>query len=467
MLFFLLNTSALPNSIKWVGAILAAIAAIITAYRFFLKRPKLQLLVDKDRAIVIDNQVVSHPTFIIANLGNAPAHDVYFDIRAPTWNFGEEQKGGALKVEVSVADTAEDDDHDGETTESNDSEGQDQGDATLTFEDSPLTVDHNFRTYFGRPGEINQMFIDDTIYSDVSFRIFSTKLKLERYRSYSLKYKVGCQTYGPRKGTIEFNVGHDSININHHPPRFWRAWLQKIKQPLDKLSPDPHARVNKAKIKTQRASFFHELVRPFAEVQVVGSSDEYFSLDAKATVYLDEIEPGATLGTVTFYESGLSGGDIAEIRRENGKTNSLTTEFESDYWNFRQIPFVISPDFPTAKPLTSSRIVIDWEVELTPVKKGDFRGLSIENDSITGRDQPNVGHRPVRVSGQIVNENNQSRGIFVVVKFYTQDDRVVSTNHTELGLAPRESTEFNVNSRLPQEQELRIDDYEIIMQRSI
>ncbi|SER51489.1 hypothetical protein [Natrinema salaciae] len=464
MLPLLLNAPEIPNSIKWLGAILAAIAAIITAYRFFLQRPKLQLLVDKDRDIVLDNQVVSHPTFKIVNRGNAPAHDVYFDIRAPTWNFGEEQKGGALKVEVSVDDTAEADD---ETTESDDSNGQESEYAPLSFEDSPLTVDHNFMTYFGRPGEINQMFIDDTIYSDVSFRIFSTKLKLERFRTYGLEYKVGCQTYGPRKGTIEFEVGYDSININHQPPRFWRAWLRKIKQPLDNLSPDPYAWIRKAEIKTQRASFFHELVRPFAEVQVVGSPNEYFSLNAKATVYLDETEPESTIGTVTFNENGLSGGEIAEIRREDGKYRLPTTRFESDHSNFRQMPFIVSPHFPSPKPLTSSRIEIDWEVELSPVEKGDFRGLSIENDNITGRDQPNAGHRPVRVSGNIANKNNQSRGIFVVVKFYTEDDRVVSTNHTEVGVSPRDSTEFNVSPRLPREQELRIDDYEIIMQRSI
>jgi len=73
----------------------------------------------------------------------------------------------------------------------------------------------------------------------------------------------------------------------------------------------------------------------------------------------------------------------------------------------------------------------------------------------------------VRVSGNIVNENNQSIGIFVVVKFYTEGDRVVSTKHTEVGVSPRDSTEFNVSPQLPREQELRIDDYEIIMQRSI
>lgn len=464
MLLLLLNAPEIPNSIKWLGAILAAIAAIITAYRFFLQRPKLQLLVDKNRDIVLDNQVVSHPTFKITNRGNAPAHDVYFDIRAPTWNFGEEQKGGALKVEVSGGDTAEADD---ETAESDDSEGQEPEYATLSFEDSPLTIDHNFMTYFGRPGEVNQMFIEDTIYSDVSFRIFSTKLKLERFRTYSLEYKVGCQTYGPRKGTIEFEVGYDSIDVNHQPPRFWRAWLKKIKQPLDHLSSDPYAWVRKAEIETERAGFFHELVRPFAEVQVVGSPDEYYSLVAKATVYLDEIEPESTIGTVTFHESGLSGGEVAEIRRENGKYRLSTTQFESDHQNFRRIPFIISPYFPSPKPLISSRIKIEWNVELSSVSEGDFRGIYIENDSIVGRNQPDVGHRPVRVSGKVVNENNQSIGIFVVVKFYADDGHVVSTEHTEVGVPPRDATEFNVSPRLPREQELRIDDFETIMQRSI
>lgn len=468
MLPLLLNAPEIPNSIKWLGAILAAIAAIITAYRFFLQRPKLQLLVNKERDIVLDNQVVSHPTFKIANLGNAPAHDVYFDIRAPTWNFGEEQKGGALKIEVSVSDTTEaDDEADDETTESDDSEDQESEYATLSFEDSPLTVDHNFMTYFGRPGEVNQMFIDDTIYSDVSFRIFSTTLKLERFRAYSLEYKVGCQTYGPRKGTVEFEVGYDSIDVNHQPPRFWRAWLSKIKQRLDRLFLDPYAWIRNAEIERERVSFFHELVRPIAEAQVVGSPDEYYSLAAKATIYLDEIEPESTIGTVTFHENGLSGGEVAEIRREDGKYRLPTTQFESDYQNFKQIPFIVSPDFPSTKPLVSSRIEIDWEVELSSVEKGDFRGLSIESDSVTGRDQPDVGHRPVRVSGKVVNENNQSRGVFVVVKFYTEDSHVVSTNHTEVGISPHDSTEFNVSPRLPQEQESQIDDYEIIMQRSI
>lgn len=464
MFTLLLNAPEIPNSIKWLGAILAAIAALITAYRFFLQRPKLQLLVNKDRDMVLDNQVVSYPTFKIANRGNAPAHDVYFDMSAPTWNFGEEQKGGALKVEVSVRDTAETDDA---TAESDDSESQESEYAPLSFEDSPLSVDHNFMTYFGRPGEVNQMFIDDTIYSDVSFRIFSTTLKLERFRTYSLEYKIGCQTYGPRKGTIEFEVGYDSIDVDHQPPRFWRAWLRKIKQPLDHLSSDPYAWVRKAEIEAKSVSFFHELVRPFAEVQVVGNPDEYFSLDAKATICLDKTEPESTIGTVTFHENGLTGGEIAEIRREDGKYRLPTTQFESDYSNFRQIPFIFSPAFPSTKPLTSSRIEIDWEVELSPVEKGDFRGLSIEDDSITGKDQPNSGHRPVRVSGKIVNENNQARGIFVVVKFYTEDGLVVSTNHTEVGVSPLDSTEFNVHPRLPREQELRIDDYEIIMQRSI
>lgn len=464
MLSLLLNAPKIPNSIKWLGAILAAIAAIITAYRFFLQRPKLQLQVDKELDTVLDNQVVSHPTFKIVNRGNAPAHDVYFDIRAPTWDFGEEQKGGALKVEVSTGDTAETDDV---TDESGDPGTQDSEYATLSFEDSPLTVDHNFMTYIGRPGEVNQMFIDDTIYSDVSFRIFSTKLKLERFRTYSLEYKVGCQTYGPRKGTIEFEVGYDSIDVNHQPPRFWRAWLRKIKQPLDHLSSNPYAWIRKAEIETEKVDSFHELVRPFAEAQVVGSPDKYYSLEAKATVYLDEIEPESTIGTVTFHENGLSGGEVAEIRRENGKSLLPKTQFESNHQHFRQIPFIISPHFPSPKPLVSSRIEIDWEVELSPVEKGDFRGLSIKNDSITGRDQPEVGHQPVRVSGKVVNENYQSRGIFVVVKFYTEYDRVVSTNHTEVGVSPRDTSEFNVSPRLPREQELRIDDYEIIMQRSI
>jgi hypothetical protein len=467
----LLSAPKIPNSIKWIGAILAAIAAIITAYRFFLQRPKLQLHINKDWDKVLDNQVISHPTFKIANHGNAPAHDVYFDIRAPTWNFGEEQKGGALKVEVSVGDSAEPDDEgdegEDETTESEDSERQESEYATLSFEDSPLTVDHNFMTYFGRPGEINQMFIDDTIYSDVSFRIFSTTLKLERFRSYSLEYKVGCKTYGPRRGKIEFEVGYDSIDVNHRPPRFWRAWLGKIKQLLDHLSSDPYAWVRKTEIETERGSFFHELVRPFAEVQVVGSPDEYYSLNAKATVYIDEIEPESTIGTVTFHENGLSGDEVVEIRRKNGNNSLPTMKLESNYQGFRRFPFIISPHFPSSNPLVSSRIEIDWDIELSPVEEGDFRGLSIEDDSITGRDQPDVGHRQVRVSGKIVSENNQSRGVFVVVKFYTEDGHVVSTNHTEVGVPPRDSTEFDISPPIPQEQESRIDDYEIIMQRSI
>jgi len=467
-----LNAPEIPNSIKWLGAILAAIAAIITAYRFFLQRPKLELLVDKDRDIVLDNQVVTHPTFKIVNRGNAPAHDVYFDIKAPTWNFGKEQKGGALKVEVSVNENTETDDETAEaddaTVENDDSGSQDSGYATLSFEDSPLTVEHNFMTYFGRPGEVNQMFIEDTIYSGVSFRIFSTELKLERFRTYSLEYSVGCQTYGPRKGTIEFEVKYDSIDVVHQPPRFWKAWLRKIKQPLNHLSPDPYAWIREAGIERERASFFHELVRPFAEVQVVGSPDKYFSLVTKATVYIDEIEPESTIGTVTFHENGLSGGEIVEVRRGNGKSYRLpTTQFESDHQGFNQIPFILSPHFPSSQLLVSSRIEIEWDVELSHIEKGDFRGLSIENDSMTGRDQPDVGHRPVRVSGDVVNNNNQSRGLFVIAKFYTEHDRVISTNHTEVGIDPHDSTEFNISPRLTQEQESRIEDYEIVKQRSI
>jgi|AntDeeMinimDraft_4_1070355.scaffolds.fasta_scaffold05716_2 hypothetical protein len=472
--------SNIPNSFKWLGAIVTGLAAIITAYKFFIRRPniKLQAELINDGLVLEEGLVTAHPVFHLANHGLRYAEDAYLEVSLPTWNFGEGQKAPSVDVNVSVDQenkkTKEKSDvnfftalhqyliNSLEDEKEQENNGTDTGE--LVFEDSVLETRHDNTRYIGAPGEINQIFIDDLVYEGTKFRLFSTEIELERFRNYSLEYEVSCRTYGPRKGSIEFEVGYDEIQIYHNHPKPWWARVQNILTEIPFNTGILEVRLNRTRVEFQQVSFFEVLAFPVAEVGVDRHCSNTVTVRAKATVYLGKKNSENIIGTLKFWAYALNPGDIWETIAPNRKiTNQFKTQ--TPHRGLQQIPLVLSPRTPPYTLNPKNELQIDWSIDYHTTTKGDQSGLEIVDSKLvcntTGR------FERVSVRGTLANHNPRERGLFIIAKFFDKNGYVITTPYKQMTVQAESQSEFRIPARLIGNQESRIEEYEFEIIRSL
>lgn len=471
------NISDIP---KWGGGLLTVLAAIIASYKFFIQRPNVELHaeLEHDGVVLEEGVVTANPVFHLVNRGTRYAEDVYLEMSLPTWNFGEGQNVSSVNVEVSVKEDNQDEDTEAEVDfftalhqylinaieEDEDQEKEKTRTSELDFEDSILETRHDDMRYFGAPGEINQIIVDDLIYEGAEFRLFSTTVELERFHDYRLEYKIGCRTYGPRTGSIGFEVGYDEIQINHNHPNPWWSRLQDIPSKLLANHESLEVWVSRTELEFHRASFFEILAIPSAEITVGWDCPGDVTVQAKATIYLGEKDRKNIVGTMQFSAYSLTPNDVWEtIAPRRKRTNQL--KVQTPYRALRQVPLLLSPRYPPYPLDPENQLQIDWSIDYSPTTKGNHSGIKIVDSKLL-RSSAGETER-VSVEGTIENNNFRERGFFLIVKFYAENGSVISTQYKQMTVSSESQAEFRIPGRLLRSQESRIEDYEFEFIRSL
>ena len=192
----LVQSQSQPSDLVLWGTIVAAVAGLVTIWRFSWVRP--EMVVEAEMSVATtpsENSLVRVvPSIFISNLGRRHAEDVYLKIRTPDWEFDRE------------------------------------GDDNL-----PSTV-LDFRTdgfgYVGASGYLEHIFIDDTIYHGSRFDIFPGSVAMEPGHEYVIEYTIACRAHGPREGSIVFEANRNSATLKHKYPTYRRRMTEWIKTAL-------------------------------------------------------------------------------------------------------------------------------------------------------------------------------------------------------------------------------------------
>ncbi|MWG36095.1 hypothetical protein [Halomarina oriensis] len=440
----------IPNVFKWVGAVLAALAAVIAAYRFFLQRPNLQLEVEMSSRFQyrIDGRVNANPVFHLENIGRKFAEDVYIELSLDSWKFGEDHGGVSLVTNVSVISGGSESDSDGESSEPEGGEesgpvDEDGGHfGEISFEDSNLELKHDYLQYIGTSGEVNQIFISDAIYNDARFRLFSGPLYLDENESYQLNYEVSCRSYGPKEGTITFDTGYDSIEVIHDRPSPWwefRQWFSELRPDFLALT---EVYIDSGSIEFENPNFYQVLAVPRTWVRVSGHLDGYYQVHAKATLYLGEKLPENIVGTMYLSADGLEPGDVWTLKYCSG--NFEHTMGTVEHQTFRKPPFRVSPRVePVAHP-PMQKFNVDWSAEYRDLKVELPRGVSVVDDEMEVHYRRADGPDGVRLTVHIENIGTQGQSIVPIAKFYDDEGNVVATDSSIEVIEPESSISVNL-----------------------
>lgn len=466
-----------PTDLQIAGIILTILTTSIGIHKFIIQRPRIQLKVEKERDFLRDDGVKSHLNFIIVNKGFRYAEDTYIEMRLPDWNFGKQRRRIDWNVSVSVKDSDEkDNDSDEEvsdTEENEDENTQTDSEDVVRKVDSVLDIRHDIDTYFLASGEINHIFIEDTVYNEAEFPIFYGEIHLEQFETYQLEYSAGCQSYSPRKGVIEFDVGYDEIEINHNPPRFWNAWyryLGKIYGNLRSftvsqidtrlgidLSTDD-VRVIHSKLERENETNSETIINPVAGVLLSNDLEEQRSVSVKGTLYLLREGEDVILGTVTFRAYSLDAGEYWETRPPQQQWGTHRFRYNKEYGGSAfegALPVkMIVPD-EAEEPEFS----VEWTVDSWVPRKGNLRGLDLNKCEFDA-------DRTV-AKGVIQNTSSVDVTVFVIAKLYTEDDILLTTPSSEITVEADSDKQFSIRSDLDPEQNERITSCECVLSNAL
>lgn len=487
--------SQIPPIINWIGLVIASVAAIIAAYKFILKRPRLQLIVDEGRfnTTVRNGQLSGIPSFHVVNRGYDLAQDVYLEIQLVDWNFGDRQRGATSGVEIAtpVVGSQSPQQHHSNTDQSagDQSTSAEEDDSSsgwsdveeVHFTDSFLETKHERTAYIGRASTIHRVSIEDNIHAGSEFKLFWGKVRLERPRTYTLEYTIGCQTYGPRTGKIMIETGYDAMTVSYTHPRFWRAWwvalvdllgrtrnsiVSRVRaimknRGVENYLPTKFGRKNwfaRADVRYEPHGFFSLYFQPDAIVQVGLDGHQLRKLSAKVTIYLRKKEVTDTLATITFTGLSLRPGETWEITLPRELRRSLMLDWESHAHDPLEPPFLWGPkhQIPIWNP--RRQLLADWTLSSSASDPGDTWGLEIIDDEF------NNG-RTRSVTGSLQNDNIATKHVYLTAKFYSEEERIICFGQTQVQVEGGEAETFDLQPDIDLDQVSRITDYEIVVRR--
>lgn len=470
-------TSSLTD-IQIVGIIFTMITALIGLHKFVIQRPRIQLKAEKEQDFLFDDGVKSHVNFIIVNDGFRYAENTYLEMRLPDWNFGKQRRRIDWNVSISTKDSDEkDNDTDGEASQNTDENGngdtQTDSEDAVRKADSVLDIRHDIDTYLLASGEINHIFIDDVMYNGAEFPIFYGEIHLEQFETYQLEYSAGCQSYSPRKGVIEFDVGYDGIEINHSPPRFWNAWyryLAKICGDLRSflvsqidarlgidISTD-RVRVIHSKMERENETDSKIIINPVASVLLSSNLEEQRSVSVKGTLYLCHEDEKVILGTVTFRAYSLEAGELWETRPPQQQWGTHRFRYNKEYGG-SPLQGALPMEMIVPEEAEGPKVSVEWTVDSWIPRKGNLRGLDFmkyefDEDSTAAK-------------GVIQNTSSVDVTVFVIAKLYTEDDILLTTPSSEITVETDSDKEFSIRSDLDPEQNERITSCECVLSNAL
>lgn len=469
----------IPPVFQVVIGLFGLLTALIATYKFVIQRPRVLLEVEGRDSILRDDGIHSGLTFTLANRGLRYAEDVYVELRADDWGFGEQRRRREWRVTTSAADSADEDEadsDDGERSAADDEpdEAEDDDTATDRAVDTVLDVRHDIQTYFLAPGEINHIFVDDLLYNGSEFSVFYGDIHLEPLRTYELKYAVGCRTYGPRRGTVVIEAGYDDLEIRNRRPRFWRAWAATVSKIVGDLcaagvgvldsvpgvdARRSDARLLETEVETTSDSPTEFRLTPVATVWLPRWLDGPRTVEAKATMYLREDSAEELIGTVTFSAFSLQPGTRWETRppRRQHRTNLLDYNIEyGEGYADPALPVVLTLAEPADEP---PELRAEWEVDARPPRTGDQRGLAVTDCEFREQNHAAVG--------TIRNENSVDVTVFAIAHFYSSDGTVLTTPYEEVTIAAGGEESFHIGSGLSPDHRERITDCSVVLSNAL
>ncbi|WP_233553841.1 hypothetical protein [Halococcus sp. IIIV-5B] len=438
-----------PNAVKWVGALLAPLAAVIAAYKFLIQRPQLRLITGDKTDRMIDNQVRSVMRFNILNSGLGLAENAYVQFALDDWNF----RGTGEK-------------------EPADDEGTNTG---IQLSESILETRHNDTYYIGTRGEVDQIFIDDVLHMESEFQLFWGTVTLERFQTYTFEYSVACRTHGMKSGRITFHSGYDDITVTHTPPKFWWGPIAKAikrlrgaKLPLNVKS-EQDVWIESEDIEEESAPNSSNIIlRPVATVRASSTDSKLMTVIAKATLYMGEKINENIVGTITHTAQSLQWDETWETRYPAQNRRRATTHWESDIERFSlDPPIEWSSDLEPYPSEPKEQLHVEWSVDHLVSQDKDPRGLEISESELINVDTDEEGQSPIRIEGVVENENVRDESIFVIAKFCTGEDLVLTTNHNRVQIDGGNTADFRIRAGLSPEQESRIRDCDLVTRRDL
>ncbi|QOS10423.1 uncharacterized protein HfgLR_01350 [Haloferax gibbonsii] len=468
----------IPPVLQLIIGLFGLVTALIATYKFVIQRPRVLLEVKGRDSVLLDDGIHSGLTFTLANRGLRYAEDVYVELKADDWGFGEQRRRREWTVSVSPADEPDEDGgdaDDGEESAATDEPHEaDDETATERAVDTVLDVRHDIQTYFLAPGEINHIFVDDLLYNGSEFTIFYGDIHLEPFRTYELEYAVGCRTYGPRRGTVEIEAGYDDIEIQNRQPHFIRAWMATV----SKIATDVTAAgvavldstlgidVRRAEVTLQETEIERESVSPtkfrmtpVANLRLSCRLDGPRTVTAKATLYLRSASAEELIGTVTFSAYSLPPGARWETRPP--QSQHLTNLFD---YNIEYGERYADPALPVELSLSegvdeSPELRAEWEVDSRPPRTGDQRGLAVTDCEYRERDYAAVG--------TIRNENSVDVTVFAIAHLSTEDGTVLLTPYEEVTVEAGGEESFHIGSELAEKHRERIADCSVVLSNAL
>lgn len=454
--------SQIPPIVNWIGLVVASVAAVIAAYKFILKRPRLQLIVDEDRldATVLKGQLSSVPSFYVVNRGYDLAQDVYLELQLVDWNFGDQQRGATSGVEITTTvvepqspqqhySNADQSANDQSTSVEEDDSSNGQSDVEeIHFTDSFLETKHERTAYIGRASTIHRISIEDNIHAGSEFKLFWGKARLERPRTYELEYTIGCQTYGPRAGKIMIETGYDAVAVSYDHPRFWKAWWVALIDSLDRTRDSIVSTVRaimkawsvenylpakfgrktwfaKADVQYESRGFFALYFQPDTIVQIGLNGHQLRKLSAKVTIYLNKKEVPHALATMTFTGLSLRPGETWEISLPRKFRGSLTFEWQSRASDPLEPPLLWGPKHQVPIWNPRRQLLADWTLSSSVSSPGDTWGLEVVDDEFDN-------DRMRSVTGSLQNHNVATKYVHLTAKFYSEEGRIICFGQTEV-----------------------------------
>lgn len=471
-------TTTSLTGLQIAGIFLSIIAGLIVIHKFILQRPKIQLKVDKKQDFLFEDGVKSNIQFIVVNYGFKFAENTYMEIRLPDWNFGEQRRRIDWNISISSTDSHENTsnptDNSDSADDNSDVDNSKESEKSIRKADSVLDIRHDIDTYFLSSGEINHILIDDILYNGTEFKIFHGEIYLEQFETYKIEYSVGCRSYSPRKGEIEFDVGYDEINVNHSPPRFWNAWysyFEKILRDLnhavfnflsswDRLNfPNEKARVIDSNLEREIKNNSEFIVNPVANVFLLPTLNQRRSVKVKGGIFLNQDDSeDVILGTVTFRAYSLDPGEKWETRppKQQWRTNKFDYNKEYGGSNLEgALPINITVPEGIKKP----NIRVDWTVDAWKPRSGNTRGLNITNCDFD--------ENLKAAKGTVENGSSSDVTFFIIAKFYTEDDTILTTAYSEYTVEAESDEDFSVMSDLNPDQNDRLESCKCIISNAL
>lgn len=424
-----------PAWLSIVAGFATILGTFIAVHKFVIRRPRVQLIPEANDGVRMEEQVAGTLSFNLANNGYSHAEDVYLEISLPSWNFTE----------------------------------GDPSSSGISFSDSMINVEHEKDGYIGASGERHRIWVTDMLHSKSRFDFITASVRLEEFREYTVHYRVGCRSYSPRKGKITIESKYDGFEIKHHPPRFYRAWINQfrtsIQEGLSWILPDAlsivHAQVEESDIIVVRKSFFESQGFPIVVVDTLYRNREPLSVKLKGTISTDSED---VLGTVELTANSVKPGDRwvatpSDLHSYASRSLPATSDFQA----FSKLPLRLNPTIPPYLYNPKHQISISWAAEIDHPEKGDMRGIEINHSSLTVQEFRDSTLAKLTV--EIQNKNHSSKSFFVVGRLYTSADLLVATPSQHVAIDERESKEFHISTRLPgfiQPPE----DVEVVLQRT-